>query len=157
MSEEPCTLEEFWEELENLPRRTKAYYAARRKVLAILRSPKTLRRKIRLVVQRARRGWADEDTWSFDHYLSSVIAGGVRRLQKDSHGHPAGLCDCEDPWGMHEECNGPEKWDAILDEMAAGFEAHERDFATGEFTHEDEKKLERSLDLLHLYYRALWD
>jgi hypothetical protein len=38
--------------------------------------------------QRAWRGWADKDTWSFDHYLARVTAQGLRRMAENAHGVP---------------------------------------------------------------------
>jgi hypothetical protein len=41
-------------------------------------------------VQRARRGWSDEDAWNLDTYLAGVIAGSLCRLAATKHGIP---CD----------------------------------------------------------------
>lgn len=38
--------------------------------------------------QRAWRGWAARDTWSFDHYLAEVIASALRHMAKHAHGVP---------------------------------------------------------------------
>jgi len=41
--------------------------------------------RIRTFIQRGKRGWADSDSWSFDHYLANIIAGGVGNLIKYGH------------------------------------------------------------------------
>lgn len=144
MTDEPCALKEFWEELENTPRRTKLYYAARRKVVAVLCSPQTLRRKAVHVSQRARRGWSDEDTWGFDYYLSGVIAGGVEKL-RSGHGYGNAVED-------------EAEWDRDLRDIVEGFKLRQsavRD--SGAPTPEDKAKMERAFDLLRKHYDDLWD
>jgi hypothetical protein len=38
--------------------------------------------------QRGARGWAKHDTWSFDHYLSDVIAPALEYMAENVHGVP---------------------------------------------------------------------
>jgi hypothetical protein len=38
--------------------------------------------------RRAWYGWAPQDTWSFDHYLASVIAEGLEHMADHAHGWP---------------------------------------------------------------------
>lgn len=123
------------------PRWQAAYYAAYRRITSIRRVPRWFRSK----VQRANRGWSDEDTWSFDHYLSGVIAGGVARLRKDAHGYPEG--------------ESPESWDRILGEIVEGFELLAKDeYSNGLAPSGEEKvKIDRAFDHLRTYYTALWD
>lgn len=66
-------------------------------------------------VQRGRRGWASHDTWSFDTYLSEVIAGGLRELAEYGHGYP-----CDFPGEF-------EGWQAWLREKADWFEWYAKD------------------------------
>jgi hypothetical protein len=67
-----------------------------------------LRRYDRLagMVQRGKRGWADEDLWGFDYYLAGVIAGAVRQIADLSFGWSDRL------WPTHEE------WVAELRKLA---------------------------------------
>lgn len=152
--------DKFWAEL-NRPqsRRTRVYYSLYRKFHVVKDSPKAARRKIRHWTQRARRGWSDQDTWSFDHHLSGVISGGVRRLQADAHGYPVDVCSCPDPLGKHTGCDGAEKWNAVLEEIAQGFELQRRaTWSTGtKMTEEEQAKMDRAFDLLKLHYGSLWD
>lgn len=45
-------------------------------------------RMIKKFVQRGTRGWADEDTWNFDYYLSRVVGEGLQHIKKYCHGRP---------------------------------------------------------------------
>lgn len=67
-------------------------------------------RTIKKWYQRAKRGWADEDTWNFDYYLCGVIIGGLKTLRRDAMGYPANLKNVEE-------------WNDIIDKMIAGFQA----------------------------------
>lgn len=92
--------------------------------------------------ERGRRGWSVSDTWGLDTYLSRVIAGGVERLRDDLHGYPGGLT--------------PEKWEAILTEIAAGFRGWERHW---ELDDEDEayRQVQKSIRLMGKWFGHLWD
>lgn len=48
--------------------------------------------------QRANRGWADHDTWSFDTYLAEVMAGGLRQLATNKTGYPCDFPGGADGW-----------------------------------------------------------
>ena len=116
--------------------------------------------------QRANRGWADHDTWSFDHYLAEVVAGGLRKLAENGHGYP-----CDFP-------GGAEGWNAWLLDKADWFEWYhlDEDGASGDkgwidpALTQDEKR--RHMDAYHAkterffnevlpdfckYFGNLWD
>jgi hypothetical protein len=139
--------------------------------------PRALWRKVKKFYQRGVRGWSDEDTWSFDHYLTRVIVGGLAQLKEDAHGYPAllepdpsldalgGLC-IDGPG--HDV--GMVRWRGILQEMITGFAADSLLQDSVQFTieggelyrdHELEAKLiaarSRGFDLFKEYYGALWD
>lgn len=96
------------------------------------------------IKQRSKRGFADEDTWSFDTYLASVIAGGVRVLQERSFGYPAGLTE--------------EEWQNILDTIANGFEYYvEHKFEFDDAFDEPDNQFEVAFKLFHDYFGHLWD
>ena len=67
-----------------------------------------LYRKIKSFIQRGRRGWAEEDTWDFDYYLSNIIAEGTKYLLVHQHGHPKDLTE--------------KKWREILKEIIWTFQ-----------------------------------
>lgn len=77
---EPILRKRRWYEL--------AFWTIRWKLEDALRSPKTLYRAVKRFIQRGRRGWADEDVWNLDHYLSGVIAGTLKHLADTSHSYP---------------------------------------------------------------------
>lgn len=101
--------------------------------------------------QRMQRGFSDEDCWSFDIYLSKVIAGGVKVMRENLHGCPPELCD---PDGDVDK--GCERWAAILDEIALGFDGYTD--ANGERLEDsDSPEFERAFDLLRKWWPHLWD
>jgi len=93
-------------------------------------------RAVKWSVQRIKRGWADCDVWDFDHYLLSVIHGGLEHLADNHMGWPgefsgfptdedwtAYLKDMADLFYKAEENNddayphpGYDRWAAWLDE-----------------------------------------
>lgn len=81
--------------------------------------------------QRAVRGYADHDTWSFDHYLCTVIAPGLRQLAANSHGYPPFILDNrpdllkED--GEPDDEKALEAWQHWLIEKATWFEWYHRE------------------------------
>ena len=81
--------------------------------------------------QRARRGWADSDTWGFQAYLSEVIRDGCKLLVKTKQGIPMSAFpeDAEvDKTGNHTDaafddaCKG---WDVILQKIIKTFDTAE--------------------------------
>lgn len=74
-------------------------------------------RGLRMKVQRARRGFSDEDLWSFDHYICEVLSKGLHRLADTTHSYPG-------------EWNGyatPEEWDdnlRTLSKALGGWTSH---------------------------------
>ena len=45
-------------------------------------------KNIKYAWQRATRGFSDPDCWEFDSYLSRIISGGLKTLDKNRHGFP---------------------------------------------------------------------
>lgn len=114
-----------------LPWHKAGYYACWRKWNALRRIP----REIRWFWQRGRRGWADCDIWSFSHYLSRVVAEGVDSLREQVHGHPNDACTtCPSGWEHRPNCDGMERWEAVLAEISAGFRAAQDPLDTHDFT-----------------------
>jgi len=95
---------------------------------------------VRTFWERGRRGWSVSDTWGLDTYLSRVIAGSVERLRDDLHGHP---CDLT-----------PEKWEAILTEIAQGFRSWEQHWDADD---EAYRQVQRSIRLMGKWFGHLWD
>ena len=115
--------------------------------------------------QRARYGVCYADVWNFDAYLAKVIANGARVL-KDAHTYPG-----------YDEADTPEKWCAILEEIAQRAEDYveepwekEMDDVINDSTskatmkeiiskyHEaEEKNYNRLMELLTKWFPHMWD
>jgi hypothetical protein len=94
-------------------------------------NPVQLCREAKWALQRAKRGWADCDTWSLDWYLAGWLPDALRHLKKNKHGIPAAVFkteDCDEDSNPSDEGMkaGEARWDAIMDQMIAGFEAYTR-------------------------------
>jgi len=115
------------------------WYAVQRHVSALRHAPRQLKYK----VQRAQRGWSDQDTWGLDLFLTDVIVGGVEQLRKTGLSH--GVTDSEE-------------WDTVLRDIVSGFKLRQgvvRDFRVA--TPEDVAAMDRAWDLLRLHFSDLWD
>ena len=76
----------------------------RRRLKDITYIPKEIRWKY----QRMKQGYSTADTWSFGHYLSNVIIGGVKELRDRNFGYPCGL--------------DSKRWKEILNKIIKTFE-----------------------------------
>lgn len=101
--------------------------------------------KLRRFVQRGRFGLAPSDAWSFDHYLSGVIAKGVGRLRRANPetGEPNGWPGY---WAMTFE-----EWKDTLGAIERGFRHyHEHE----EWDHPD---VQLAMTLFAKWFPHLWD
>jgi hypothetical protein len=146
------------------------YYTTRRFLYEIPELPRYGFRKIKRGIQRAYRGWADEDTWNFDHYLSKIIKGGVTRLNNLDRCLKTSNTDDEDKnWDITESkkifediiyafkineqiCNGereayyPNLKKSMKDKFDSNF-----------LTRDEERRRIRGMKLFIKYYFSLWD
>jgi hypothetical protein len=103
--------------------------------------------------QRAFRGWAVVDTWSFDHHLCRVIAPGLRQLAKDANGYPPfildGRPDLLDKDGEPIDAKAMEAWQHWLIEKATWFEW----YAAEELNLHPDMNDDQKLAALDLYER----
>lgn len=106
-----------WGKFKNLPRHPKRWY------------------------QRARYGYATEDVWRFDYYLSTVIEGACRWLRTEGTGHPNGLT--------------AEEWSLILSKIEKGMEVSRKDYDDRDV--EDYLRVQEAYSLLAQYHWDLWD
>jgi hypothetical protein len=103
--------------------------------------------------QRGKRGYALNDTWSFDDYLCDVIIGGLKELRSRNIGCPS----------FFYENNNCDKWRIVLDKIIEGFEAKKRasdlDYPENiyESMQEDELKFKEAMCLLTEHFGHLWD
>lgn len=105
--------------------------------------PLHLRRHARNAWQRARRGYSNEDTYSFEDYLANVIIGGLTELRNRELAHPGGL--------------DPEEWRAILDEIIIGFRTFLDDEKRFSDDAEVRAKIDRGWELFREWFPSLWD
>lgn len=111
-------------------------------------------KEIKYFIQRGRRGYSDRDLWSFDSYLTKVLAGGLKQfIDKQPLSFPS--------W---READTYDKWIAILKQMQSGFQAV-LDYETLTWEEDSDGKLqkeayalqEKSLLLLAKWFNNLWD
>ncbi len=108
-------------------------------------------REIKWFIQRGRRGYADRDLWSLDWYLSDWMPKALRQLKKHHMGYP----------GM-EGANTDSEWKAILEKMAIGFEASNKQNEmvippTSKTYKKLQKQIDEGLNLFVKWYGSLWD
>ena len=107
--------------------------------------PRTWYNPFKYFIQRGLRGYAGCDHWSVDNYLNDLIPGLIRDLKNHLHSIPMGM--------------GVPEWEAILEEIAIGFEAGNKIddcFETAEIK-ALEAKFDRGMELFVKHYRSLWD
>jgi len=126
-------------------------------------------KKIKYFIQRGRRGYSDEDVWSFDHYLCEIIPPALRQIKEKGAGCPS---EYYDEKNKNNECK---PWHEILEEIAQGFESakilinHDitiwKENKDGNYTMETDhpkaeqasKKMKRGLALFSEHFLNLWD
>lgn len=104
--------------------------------------PNDLYRKCKRGLQRAYRGWADEDTWNLDRYLASVIKESVTYLKSYKYGYPTDLTEKE--------------WDEILSDIIYTFDRIEAENKLN-IVFIDKERFNRGWTYFKKYFRNLWD
>lgn len=104
------------------------YWQFRYGIPGLIRNIRRFPHEVRWFFQRARRGWANVDTWSFDHYVARVIHDGLVYLKSHQHIYPG-----------RGEADTPEAWGVILDDIIFTFEILSLDdyFVPQQETHEE--------------------
>ena len=103
-------------------------------------------RKIKWVIQRGLRGYADCDVWSLDMYLVRWLPDAINKLRTNLHGYPIEMTS--------------ESWDATLQEMETDLRYAQLYLlmeGTPEVWHEYQLKGEKGLDLFRKHFYSLWD
>lgn len=132
-----------------------------------LRNIKQFFKNIKYAWQRATCGFSDPDCWEFDSYLSRIISGGLKTLDKNRHGFPTEL------YSQLGEEDGNQEWSKILSEISAKMEKYERlkssEYPPGnlppeaimEWYENNQKEAENAwngaIDLLKKWHNDMWD
>lgn len=112
--------------------------------------------------QRVFRGWDDRVIWAIDQHLSEVVPEWLEAIHSRKYGIP-GACfeDITDdsPEAMKA---AEEKWDSIISDMIAGFEAANtmivRWYMLSEEKHKELEEIRlKGMNLFVEYYFSLWD
>jgi hypothetical protein len=117
-------------------------------------------RPVKFLCQRVFRGWDDSCLWSLDYHCILWIYPRLKALREmPPHGvplhpmevYPEGHDQAGDPRALTEE-----EWDSILGEMLVGMKlVVEEDCYP--LNPEQHAQLERSMDVFHQWFFALWD
>lgn len=106
-------------------------------------------RELKYFIQRGLYGYADNDWWSIDYYLSQWMPSAVRKVGA-GHGYPG-----------RGEANTPQKWKAICEKIAKGFEASykisEYDYKGSMEMQKLQKQQQEGLKLFVRWFDSLWD
>jgi len=101
----------------------------------LIQSPRRIYNETKFILQRARRGWADSDTWSLGGYLDSWMPAALRHLKEHRHGVPSCMFVPEDLIVGGDRQGNPSdegmvragaRWDVVMDKMIEAFEASKR-------------------------------
>lgn len=133
--------QEIFRTINPTPRFFRAGYWWRRRTRGWIFRPS----RLRVYLQRARRGFSDEDTWSLDEYLSRVIADSVQRFAEVTNGRPGDI--------------SPEEWQETLAKIARGFRGAHRAHARhrAESVRDTAKtEFDEAFALLHERWSDLW-
>ncbi len=119
---------------------------------------KNIPSEIKYFIQRGKNGYAENDVWSLDSYLSRVISQSIRDLAKISHGYP------DNPFSKNQGFKNFGEWKKTLNKIVDGFEAGIRlreEFFELSKRHHLRKKLEhknkKGWKLFQKYFMNLWD
>lgn len=100
-----------------------------------------IKRDVKFLFQRLRRGWDDGETFSLDHSLAKLVAPRLKRFKEITIAHPPDLSEKE--------------WADELDKMIAAFE-----FAASETRWvappDEYKKHQEGIDLFAKHFFGLW-
>lgn len=122
--------------------------------------------KIKSFIQRGKRGWADEDTWDLDIYLSKVISESVNHLAQNMQGCPSQIWQVYEQNKLLTEKQKDElslkEWINILKDIRNGFKIVPKMFdvqvlKNKKFQKYQQLKLKKAFELLQKHYFSLWD
>jgi hypothetical protein len=124
-------------------------------------NPRTHIRSVRRFWQRGRRGYDETTWWSLDYAMADLLVHNLPKLMEKSIGVSMQFFE-EDDWDATTDhwkrgavgratARRNRVYQSILDGMKIFVEDGYP------FTKEDQKKVDKSLKLLHQYFFTLWD
>ena len=128
-------------------------------------------------VQRGVYGWSIRDCWNVDSHLSEIIPEMLRWLKENKHGVPNDFVEAAKKMRKGNDASATADYDdavleqgeilynAMLDEIIAGFESYQKLESPWEYTAEEFRANEkmwranfhRGMELLTKHYETLWD
>lgn len=155
--------------IENTPSRYKEHYWALYRIGKDIKSG-WYYRKLKSIVQRARRGYGETDLWNLSSYLDNWVPQALRELKHTHAGYPAIVYDHDgtELYNLGFEISADESdkcsalWEKTLERMALGFDAHAALTENGwQCKTQAELELQRifkeGMALLVYNFDALWD
>lgn len=118
--------------------------------------------RIKMIYQRATRGFSDSDCYSADYYLARQIAGVMQHLVDNSHGVPMCYADEDDPYAKNidemvkRRDADYSKHIAVFKEYAKNGPAWNKDWQK-EFGGVLDDEIKESLIWLSEHFSELWD
>lgn len=116
--------------------------------------------EIRFFFERGIYGWSSQDSWDITSCLDRIIPEMVRYLKEKKQGVPSILLSSWNPTDEELEEAG-KRYDAILDDIAEGFETHRANQDIGVLPQEEKyseirEKIKKGMTLFVEYYDTLW-
>jgi len=125
--------------------------------------------RIKFFIQRARRGWSDEDSWAIDYWLVDNLIPMLKRLKNESQGTPMLMFRKKD--GVDKDGNPTDKasrlaeqrWSDMLGEIIYGLKCAKAlqeldyDYKDKNKTKLLNKRVEKTFTLIGKHLFTLWD
>ena len=111
-----------------------------------------LYREVKYFLQRGWRGYADCDIWNFDHYLSILLADGLKVLAKGNSYPGQGIFDDAKKWEDALKLNA-KRFQDYIDYEEVGWE-DDPDFIKMKKVY---KEREKAVKFMAEWFGNLWD
>ena len=125
--------------------------------------------RIKFSVQRAHRGWSDQDAWAIDYWMVDNLIPMLKRLKNDSNGTPMSMFRKKD--GVDKDGNPTDKasrlaeqrWSDTLGEIIYGLKCAKAlqeldyDYKDKNKTKLLNKRVEKTFTLIGKHLFTLWD
>ena len=107
--------------------------------------------KFKLMKQRIKRGYHDEDVWALNSYFLEVFIPALKQLKETKHGVPMRYCIDRD---VDE---GDELWQKDMDEMIGHFEQIDLNTTDKEVSKQNEYHIKEGFKMFAEQFEELWD